>query len=206
MMFTPRLVHRRNFFAIVVLSITLLTPHPASLAKGGGGGSGKSQASSAGGARHSTPGRQYDSQGRYIGRVDNDGRRYDSQGRYQGRIDAQTGRQYDSQGRYLGRIEANGRQYDSQGKYLGRVESNGRLYDDNGRYTGRIDSEGRQYDAQGRYTGRLDGVPLNPSAAPAAKAQTGQPNQIPNPAMTVEGNRAVAPFVFCNYGDKDCGK
>jgi YD repeat-containing protein len=113
-------------------------------------------------------------------------------------MDAQTGRQYDGQGRHIGRIEANGRQYDAQGRYLGRVEGNGRLYDDNGRYTGRIDADGRQYDAQGRYTGRLDGATSSASKSNPSH----QPSQ---PALTVEGNRAVAPFVFCHHGDKDCG-
>ena len=47
------------------------------------------------------------------------GRLYDEQGIYQGRMDA-NGRMYDRSGRYIGRKDANGRSYDNQGRYTGR--------------------------------------------------------------------------------------
>jgi hypothetical protein len=166
----------------------LTSPLCAVAAVGGGKGS-------AGAISQAAPGRHYDGQGRYTGRIDSDGRRYDAQGRFIGRIDPPTGRKYDSHGRYLGRIEANGHQYDAQGKYLGRVESTGKFYDDGGRYKGRMDAEGRQYDAQGRYTGRLEGTTGNASNS----------NQPAQPALTLESRRTLEPFVFCNHGDKDCG-
>jgi YD repeat-containing protein len=213
MTFTPRFARYVAYSLCIAAGLSVLSFHPLALAAGSGGKGGSSASSH---TKQAAPGRQYDSQGRYTGRVDGDGRRYDSQGRFVGRIDPKDGRQYDSQGRNLGRIEANGRQYDSQGKYLGRVEGNGRLYDDNGRFTGRIDADGRQYDAQGRYTGRLESAAANQTAiaisGPAVKqnqpSQLSEANRTPQAnqqALTVVGNRAVAPFVFCNYGDKDCG-
>lgn len=158
----------------------------------------------AGGARNgaasATSGRQYDSQGRFTGRLDPDGRRYDAQGRYLGRTE-QDGRQYSEQGRYLGRIDQDGRKYDSQGRYQGRSDDKGRLFDSQGRYTGRVDEEGRQFDAQGRYTGRLEGTGQATGTRPVSPA----PVRVP-PAKAVEANRSVAPFVFCAYGDSSCGR
>jgi YD repeat-containing protein len=202
-----------SIFLSLLLGWCLLT-NTVLAAGGGGGKSGSAK------PQQTVPGKQFDSQGRYSGRVEADGKRYDGQGRYLGRTD-ESGRHYDAQGRYMGRIEAGGRQYDAQGRYVGRADSNGRLYDEQGRYQGRIDAEGRQYDAQGRYTGRLEpgdkpvAVPGVNGMGRSVESEAGVAATATHPAMTkavpattqtIEGNRAVAPFVFCNYGDKDCGK
>lgn len=48
------------------------------------------------------------------------GRVYDAQGRYQGRMEA-NGRMYDDRGRYLGREDHNSRRYDARGRYQGQT-------------------------------------------------------------------------------------
>lgn len=185
----------------IVLVLAFAIPWATALAKGGG----KSSSTK---PRQVTPGKQYDAQGRYAGRVDNTGRRYDSQGRYLGRMD-EIGRQFNSQGRYLGRIDETGRQYDSQGRFLGRTDAKGRLYDEQGRYQGRMDAEGRQFDVQGRYIGRVepsDQVPDFPLRNDVAGARS---RLLPvRPDIAVSGSAreslTVAPFVLCDYGDKAC--
>ena len=101
-----------------------------------------------------TPSRQYDSQERYLGRVNRDGRRFDSQGRYFCRSVIPSGRLLDRHGARLGTIAPDGRHYNAHGKYLGSFDSAGRLYDSRGRYQGKV-VEGVFWDTQGKYLGRI---------------------------------------------------
>ena len=60
--------------------------------------------------KYTRPGRVYNQNGAYEGRMDSSGRMYDQSGRYVGREDS-SGRRYDASGRYQGRTDADGRRY-----------------------------------------------------------------------------------------------
>ena len=68
--------------------------------------------------KYTRPGRVYNKNGAYEGRMDSSGRMYDQSGRYVGREDS-SGRRYDASGRYQGRTAADGHRYDSSGRYQG---------------------------------------------------------------------------------------
>ena len=70
--------------------------------------------------KYTRPGRVYNQNGAYEGRMDSSGRMYDQSGRYVGREDS-SGRRYDASGRYQGRTDADGRRYDSSGRYQGKT-------------------------------------------------------------------------------------
>ena len=57
--------------------------------------------------KYTRPGRVYNKNGAYEGRMDSSGRMYDQSGRYVGREDS-SGRRYDASGRYQGRTDADG--------------------------------------------------------------------------------------------------
>ena len=54
------------------------------------------------------------------------GRVYNQNGAYEGRMDS-SGRMYDQSGRYVGREDSSGRRYDASGRYQGRTDADGRL-------------------------------------------------------------------------------
>lgn len=103
--------------------------------------------------KYTRPGRVYNKNGAYEGRMDSSGRMYDQSGRYVGREDS-SGRRYDASGRYQGRTDADGHRYDSSGRYQGHQDSSGRWYEQSGRYQGRESRDGSRYDSSGRYQGR----------------------------------------------------
>ena len=61
-----------------------------------------SSASAAEPPKYTRPGRVYNQNGAYEGRMDSSGRMYDQSGRYQGR-ESRDGSRYDSSGRYQGK-------------------------------------------------------------------------------------------------------
>ena len=54
------------------------------------------------------------------------GRVYNQNGAYEGRMDS-SGRMYDQSGRYVGREDSSGRRYDASGRYQGRTDDDGTL-------------------------------------------------------------------------------
>ena len=54
------------------------------------------------------------------------GRVYNKNGAYEGRMDS-SGRMYDQSGRYVGREDSSGRRYDASGRYQGRTDADTRL-------------------------------------------------------------------------------